>query len=312
MILIFSLCLISNLHPAAGEENDLYKELLKNLSLGAEDQDINKDGTVDLYDFVILTKRMLKDQSDLKKSSPIYSTINSSKKNTKSEKKPVFLTVFSNGTIRIEQAEELFGIQIILRYDPSKIKIIDADPKRKGIQIKTGDFFKKNSFIAWNRVYESKGEIVFIGIYLGRNRPPNSGLIAKVIFEGRNPCFELASSKVAGRKDVYEIYVVSKVLDAPLKTCIFQNYPNPAIFYTNFPYQLSYEAEVKIRIYNISGQLIKGINIGRQKEGYYLDEGDAYKWDLTSDQNLKVASGVYFYQVFINNRTFNGKLVVVK
>ncbi len=93
---------------------------------------------------------------------------------------------------------------------------------------------------------------------------------------------------------------VLPIFERPVKveqTAVFQNYPNPFNPDTWIPYQLSKDADVMIRIFDLKGQLIRTLRIGRRQAGYYLDRSKAAYWDGHNELGERVSSGVYFYQL---------------
>lgn len=70
------------------------------------------------------------------------------------------------------------------------------------------------------------------------------------------------------------------------------NYPNPFSKETAFTFYISHDAEIKIRIYTISGRLIKTIPD-------FADAGFnySYRWDARDDEGDELANGVYLYRI---------------
>lgn len=81
----------------------------------------------------------------------------------------------------------------------------------------------------------------------------------------------------------------------PKESVLLQNFPNPFNPDTWIPYRLRQEAEVTIEIYNVTGQLIRTLNLGRKEPGHYVSRQKAAYWDGTNEAGESVASGVYFY-----------------
>jgi hypothetical protein len=98
-----------------------------------------------------------------------------------------------------------------------------------------------------------------------------------------------ATAKTAVKAEIVEII--------PAEFQLFQNYPNPFNPATWIPYQLAEDTEVTVRIYNVEGQLIRTLELGNQKTGFYLSKGKAVYWNGKDDNNESVAGGVYFYQI---------------
>ncbi|MCX7834434.1 MAG: C25 family cysteine peptidase [Ignavibacteria bacterium] len=91
------------------------------------------------------------------------------------------------------------------------------------------------------------------------------------------------------------------------------NYPNPMRNYTSFIFNLSGEyppTECKIKIYSVSGRLIKTIN-------YFANIGfNKVDWDGRDEDGDYIANGVYFYKLIVSGmsklETKIEKLVVLK
>ena len=79
------------------------------------------------------------------------------------------------------------------------------------------------------------------------------------------------------------------------RTELLQNFPNPFNPDTWIPYQLSEGAEVTIRIYTSTGQLVRTLDLGQRPSGAYLSKERAAYWDGRNESGETVASDVYFY-----------------
>ena len=98
----------------------------------------------------------------------------------------------------------------------------------------------------------------------------------------------------------------------PKKTVLLANYPNPFNPETWLPYQLANDAEVMIRIYSSTGQLVRHLNLGFQQAGYYVGKARAAYWDGRNDLGEKLASGIYFYQLSTGESSAIRKMVIRK
>lgn len=85
--------------------------------------------------------------------------------------------------------------------------------------------------------------------------------------------------------------------EPPSKSSFLPNYPNPFEKGTWIPYRLSKDSSVRIMIYNISGQLVKTMDLGLRFAGYYDTEGEAAYWNRRNENGERVSAGVYFYQI---------------
>ncbi|MYB00781.1 T9SS type A sorting domain-containing protein, partial [Candidatus Poribacteria bacterium] len=101
-------------------------------------------------------------------------------------------------------------------------------------------------------------------------------------------------------------------VNSPLETKLYANYPNPFNPETWIPYQLAKDAEVTVRIYNASGQVVRTVFSGHQASGYYLSRDQAAYWDGRNELGEQVASGVYIYELTTPTFKQTRRLVVIK
>ncbi len=104
----------------------------------------------------------------------------------------------------------------------------------------------------------------------------------------------------------------SKVALAPENNLILQNYPNPFNPETWIPYKLNADSEVVIRIYAEDGRLIRTLNQGYQKAGYYINKDKAGYWDGRNEAGEFVSSGTYFYVIQAGDSVLKKKMLVSK
>ena len=91
-----------------------------------------------------------------------------------------------------------------------------------------------------------------------------------------------------------------------------QNYPNPFGRECWIPFELAERASVVIRIYSITGQLIRTLDLGERNAVTYLDKTAAAHWNGHNEDGEKVASGVYFYKLEAGGQVSTQKMVAVK
>ena len=88
-------------------------------------------------------------------------------------------------------------------------------------------------------------------------------------------------------------------VDQPTKFMVLQNYPNPFNNTTSIPLHIPGSGRVRARVYNGEGHLVKNLVDRKFLAGYHT-----LYWNGKNDQNVPVASGVYFvrvqFQQFIN------------
>ena len=96
------------------------------------------------------------------------------------------------------------------------------------------------------------------------------------------------------------------------RTALLQNYPNPFNPETWIPYQLADDALVTLKIYDQSGQIVRTLEIGRQKSGVYRDRASAAHWDGRNQNGEPVTSGTYYYQLGAGDYTAIRQMAIVK
>ncbi len=96
------------------------------------------------------------------------------------------------------------------------------------------------------------------------------------------------------------------------RTALLQNFPNPFNPETWIPYTLADAAEVRVRIYDVQGALVRQLDIGQQGAGRYLSRQTAAYWDGRDQSGASVASGVYFYTLKADAFSKTRRLIIRK
>ncbi len=73
---------------------------------------------------------------------------------------------------------------------------------------------------------------------------------------------------------------------------LLQNYPNPFNPTTEIDYSLPCDADVELLIFDVTGRHVKTLVRDRESSGF-----KTVKWDGTDENNRKVTSGMYLYQL---------------
>ncbi|MBU2492674.1 MAG: T9SS type A sorting domain-containing protein [Bacteroidetes bacterium] len=102
------------------------------------------------------------------------------------------------------------------------------------------------------------------------------------------------------KKRVYKIDVVISVI--PAEFYLKQNYPNPFNPFTIIEYSIPKSDHVRLLVYNSAGQVIKTLVDKKQI-------GGKHQVSFSSDG---IASGVYYYQLLVNNIKETKKMVLIK
>lgn len=86
-----------------------------------------------------------------------------------------------------------------------------------------------------------------------------------------------------------------------------QNYPNPFNPYTVIRFTLPQTGFISLKIYNISGRLIKtGVN-ARLSDGIH-----SFQWNSRNEAGEPVASGIYFYQIQAETFSETRKMLLIR
>ncbi len=100
---------------------------------------------------------------------------------------------------------------------------------------------------------------------------------------------------------------VDDVVSFPKNFKLYNNFPNPFNPETKIQFSLPYETDAKLKIYNIKGQLVKTLKEDR------LDAGNhTVIWNGTDQNEKKVSSGIYFYQLKADKFTKTRKCLLLK
>ena len=99
---------------------------------------------------------------------------------------------------------------------------------------------------------------------------------------------------------------------SPRVSMLHQNYPNPFNPETWIPYQLKEESQVEIKIFALTGQLVRTLDLGLNPAGFYTRKAKAAYWDGRNESGERVASGVYFYSIKAGDLTAKRKMVVTR
>jgi hypothetical protein len=86
-----------------------------------------------------------------------------------------------------------------------------------------------------------------------------------------------------------------------------QNLPNPFKDQTAIRYQLGRAGNVRLKVYNIAGQLVKTLVNARQESGVY-----DVVWSGCDDQSRRVPSGVYFCRLETDDHNAIKKMTILR
>jgi hypothetical protein len=97
--------------------------------------------------------------------------------------------------------------------------------------------------------------------------------------------------------------------DAPSASAVAlrSNYPNPFSTETTFDLDLSVDADVAVDVYDVAGQRVRHVELGRLSAG-----SRPMRFNGADDDGRHLPSGVYFYRVSANGATVTRKMVIAR
>ncbi|MDZ7722704.1 MAG: T9SS type A sorting domain-containing protein [candidate division KSB1 bacterium] len=117
--------------------------------------------------------------------------------------------------------------------------------------------------------------------------------------------YKLEDQSISGYSNQSEAIRVKA--EFPEEYKLLQNFPNPFNPETNIRFQLPEKSDTRISIYNIRGQLVRTLVNSKLAPGYY-----ELSWNGKNNQNMQVASGVYYYRFQSNDYQAIKKMVLLK
>ncbi|MBI5660920.1 MAG: T9SS type A sorting domain-containing protein [Ignavibacterium album] len=88
------------------------------------------------------------------------------------------------------------------------------------------------------------------------------------------------------------VSVNDKGAQIPEQFALYQNYPNPFNPSTTIRFSLPVNANVRLQVYNLLGEVVKEIINSNLPAGTH-----SFIWDADNSRNIKVTSGIYFYRL---------------
>jgi len=207
-----------------------------------------------------------------------------------------------------------------LSYDSRGLKLI----KSEGATIKESRFLKQNTARKPTLLYREKDtgfsrHVTVLGGVIGQTAGAtgNEVVVATLRFQAISEepgMISLNRIKVADSKRGYNILPSQQLhLKAvPKQTVVLQNYPNPFNPETWIPYNLANDAEVVIKIYNVSGKMVRSLDLGQKSAGYHVTRHQAAYWNGINELGESVSSGVYFYTIQAGDFVATRKMILLK
>jgi hypothetical protein len=106
--------------------------------------------------------------------------------------------------------------------------------------------------------------------------------------------------------------IKKEVKELPGEMELGLSYPNPFNPESWLPFDLSMEERVLVRIYNVLGQLVREMELGRKRAGYYHGKERAIYWDGRDNKGQSVPGGIYFCQLIAGEKVMTRQMVILK
>ncbi|MCP4631955.1 MAG: T9SS type A sorting domain-containing protein [candidate division Zixibacteria bacterium] len=91
-------------------------------------------------------------------------------------------------------------------------------------------------------------------------------------------------------------------INVPTISTLTQNFPNPFNATTGIPFDLAQSGHVSLEVYNLSGQLVETLIDGQMSDGSHI-----INWDAST-----ISSGIYFYKLITEGKTFTKRMSLLK
>ena len=98
----------------------------------------------------------------------------------------------------------------------------------------------------------------------------------------------------------------------PDSFALFQNYPNPYNPETWIPYQLPADTTITIKIYDVTGHVVRTLALGEKRAGIYISRNRAGHWNGRNESGERVSNGLYFYSIEAGNFKAIKRMLLVK
>jgi len=115
-----------------------------------------------------------------------------------------------------------------------------------------------------------------------------------------------------GKDDSPPVAAPAALKPLPEHPRLHASFPNPGNPEVWIPYQLSSDSQVTIRIYDVSGRLVRTLDLGYKPAGFYDTRSKAAHWDGSNEAAERVGSGIYFYNIQAGEFVATKKMVVAK
>jgi hypothetical protein len=216
---------------------------------------------------------------------------------------------FTKLNIRGEFPDDVAGVQIQIDYDPDAVglerpqlsdassnfvlRYVDNGSGRIKILLYTPNLLKADAFIP-----TGTSDIVYLPVNVKQDISADNNKVVRI------------TQAFISNPNAREIPIEGQ--NGPLLPTTFtlyQNYPNPFNPITKIEFDIgsSEPQEVKLKIYNILGQVVRTLVNESLDAGHHSVE-----WNATDDGGGRVATGVYLYRLEVGDNAQTKKMLLLK
>ncbi|MBI4552857.1 MAG: T9SS type A sorting domain-containing protein [Candidatus Latescibacteria bacterium] len=187
--------------------------------------------------------------------------------------------------IRVQKTANLFGADLVFRYDPAVLELIDAARTGLTARYELAYSHKEGRIhlaLAGTAPLNEEGDLVALSFrVIGRDG-------------GRSPLtverFAVNELDMPGTSAEFVVGKATALI--PKAFSLSQNRPNPFNPTTTIAYALPKPVAVRLVLYNVLGQAVRVLVDETQPAGFYT-----VTWDGRDGRGQPAASGVYFYRL---------------
>jgi hypothetical protein len=204
--------------------------------------------------------------------------------------------------------EELDNTQLITLYDEA-LQSVETSNKKffKGMKVAThikGKRYDDAIFIAEEMKTEAEfeEEVILADINIAI-----ANLLKNMESKGRSEGDDTSDlmnllNKLNGTQENGTPEEVADAIALPSGVSLYQNYPNPFNPVTQIRFDLAKTSDVKLRVYNVSGQVVSELADGVMNAGSHTVDFDG----------SRLNSGVYYYTLEVNGKSYTQKMILMK
>ena len=139
------------------------------------------------------------------------------------------------------------------------------------------------------------------------SKPREYSYVDKNVEEGETYYYRVIDVDQNGNQTIHGTVSVTVFWMIPKVFALRNAYPNPSSDETTIRYEIPQKSYVSLKVYDISGRLVKTLVNEKKIANYHT-----VRWDGKNGNGREVGSGVYFYRLQAGDKTATKKLVLVR